>query len=150
MMNSGEPSKAKRGLVVLLGLTASCSVLVLALSLVLPSSRRESVFKRESASGTTRGGAGAPVPVNSSSARPSPASSSTTEVAKAMDLSNVRAFLLQLQVAAAKEDQSTMKNVLGALRRYRVTAAPLIREAMRETENPKVRAALEDALAQAF
>ena len=68
------------------------------------------------------------------------------KVARAMDLSNVRMLARTLSEAAALEDVDRVRSMKGALRRYGALARPILREELGEQTNPKVLAALTEAM----
>lgn len=71
------------------------------------------------------------------------------QVARAMDLSNVRSLVTTLKEAAATENAGLKSSMLSALGRYGETARPVIEEEIGRAHDPKVKAALDEALASA-
>jgi len=71
------------------------------------------------------------------------------KVARAMDLSNVRVLARALSEAAALEDRAQLMSMKGALRRYGALARPVLVEEQQSATDPKVLAALTEAIADA-
>lgn len=71
------------------------------------------------------------------------------QVARAMDLSNVRVLARTLSEAAALEDVGRVSSMKSALRRYGALARPILQEELAEQTNPRALAALTEAMSDA-
>lgn len=71
------------------------------------------------------------------------------QVARAMDLSNVRVLARTLSEAAALQDVGRVSSMKSALRRYGALARPILQEELAEQTNPRALAALTEAMSDA-
>lgn len=71
------------------------------------------------------------------------------QVARAMDLSNVRTLVRTLMVAAASRNQGQQTTMLNSLARYGSTARPILEEERATAADPSVVMALNQALQNA-
>lgn len=74
---------------------------------------------------------------------------SKQEVARAMDLSNIRTLVVTLKEAAATDNEGLKSNMLMALKRYGPMGKEIIQQELSTESKPMVRDALEQALANA-
>ena len=147
-MNDSE-SPSRRGLILLLGPLVVGAMLVAAL--LVRSTERPLPVPRVAAKKPPVAESAAP-PVQETYVPPPVVPekrSSEAEVARAMDLSNIRMIVRAIAEAAATENKSRERSMLRALERYGADARPIIAEALTTINNTQAQEALRQALARA-
>lgn len=145
-------SKLQKGLVLLGGLSAVAALAVVAGFLMFgrsgePLPRPVSKPTSTTVLATTR----EPLPVAIAPEPPKAKADpeETAKVARAMDQSNIRSLVRTLSGAAATDNEGLKQSMKKALRRYGAQARPLIETEYASATDPKVQAALKEAMSDA-